>query len=135
MIDVKSCHAALAYNPSTCHIVQRDHNRNACFFCENEPVPFFSAMQFLSVASHVCSPASGYHDFVMSSCRYSHRELPPHYIVPMLGTPQLVNLTRSDRRKPPAAAGRLPPTSGVKVGAQLRPAPLQGTIPTSDSYL
>ncbi len=97
MIDVKSCHAALAYNSSTCHIVQRDHNRNACFFCENEPVPFFSAMQFLSVASHVCSPASAYHGFVMSSCRYSHRELPPLYIAPMLGAPQLVNL--------PAAAG------------------------------
>jgi hypothetical protein len=57
------------------------------------------SMQFLSVASHVCAPASsrqpsrtlplpsasGYHVFIMKSCRYSHRGLPPHHIAPMLG--------------------------------------------------
>ena len=57
------------------------------------------SMQFLSVASHVCAPASseqtlaglplpsasGYHVFIMKSCRHSHRGLPPHYIAPMLG--------------------------------------------------
>ncbi len=55
--------------------------------------------QFLSVASHVCTPASsrqalaalplpsarGYHRFMSNPCRYSHRGLPPHHIAPMLG--------------------------------------------------
>lgn len=54
----------------------------------------------VSVASHVCTPASsrqclttlplpsasGYHCSNMSNqCRYSHRGLTPHYIAPMLG--------------------------------------------------
>ena len=57
------------------------------------------SMQFLSVASHVCTPASsrqalaglplpsasGYHRFMMNPCRYSHRGLSPHYTAPMLG--------------------------------------------------
>ena len=57
------------------------------------------SMQFLSVASHLCTPASsrqvladlplpsasGYHRFIMNPCRYSHRGLSPHYIAPMLG--------------------------------------------------
>jgi hypothetical protein len=56
-------------------------------------------MQFLSVASHFCAPASsrqvlttlplpsasGYHGFIMKSRRHSHRGLPPHHIAPMLG--------------------------------------------------
>jgi len=57
------------------------------------------SMQFLSVASHVCTPASsrqtladlplpsasGYHRLMTNPCRHSHRGLPPHYIAPMLG--------------------------------------------------
>ena len=68
------------------------------------------SMQFLSVASHVCTPASsrqalavlplpsasGYHVFVTNSCRYSHRGLPPHYIAPMLGAHLAVNRTLRD---------------------------------------
>lgn len=56
-------------------------------------------MQFLSVASHVCAPASsrqalaglplpsasGYHQLMTNQCRHSHRGLPPHHIAPMLG--------------------------------------------------
>ena len=68
-------------------------------------------MQFLSVASHVCTPASsgqalavlplpsasGYHVFIMNPCRYSHRGLPPHYIAPMLGAHPAVHRTLRDK--------------------------------------
>jgi hypothetical protein len=68
-------------------------------------------MQFLSVASHFCAPASsrqvlttlplpsasGYHGFIMKSRRYSHRELPPHHIAPMLGAHPAVNRTLRDK--------------------------------------
>lgn len=63
------------------------------------------SMQFLSVASHVCTPASfaqvladlhlpsasSYHVFIMNPCRHSHRGLPPHYIAPMLGAHPALN--------------------------------------------
>jgi len=73
-------------------------------------------MQFLSVASHVCTPASsrqaltdlplpsasGYHQFNMSNrFRHSHRGLTPHYIAPMLGAHN-----RSAARRPDAARRR-----------------------------
>lgn len=82
------------------------------------------SMQFLSVASHVCAPASsrqvltalplpsasGYHRSIMNPCRHSHRGLSPHYIAPMLGAHPTVNRTacklrlqvRSCLRPPPA---------------------------------
>jgi len=67
-------------------------------------------MQFLSVASHVCTPASsgqalavlplpsasGYHVFIMNPCRYSHRGLPPHHIAPMLGAHPSIHRTLRD---------------------------------------
>ncbi len=68
-------------------------------------------MQFLSVASRVCSPASsrpaladsplpsasGYHWLFMNPCRHSHRGLPPHYIAPMLGAHPSVNRTQRNK--------------------------------------
>ena len=70
------------------------------------------SMQFLSVASHVCTPASsrqalaalplpsarGYHRFMSNPCRYSHRGLPPHHIAPMLGAHPAMNPTVHQRR-------------------------------------
>ena len=69
------------------------------------------SMQFLSVASHFCTPASsrqvladlplpsasGYHRFIMNPCRYSHRGLAPHHIAPMLGAHPSVHRTLRDK--------------------------------------
>jgi hypothetical protein len=70
--------------------------------------PTRPSMQFLSVASHVCTQASfrqvlaalplpsasGYHRFMTNLCRNSHRGLAPHYIAPMLGAHQRFQGTR-----------------------------------------
>jgi hypothetical protein len=70
------------------------------------------SMQFLSVASHVCTPASsrqalaalplpsasGYHRLMSNRCRYSHRGLPPHYTAPMLGAHPAVERTCAKSR-------------------------------------
>lgn len=97
--------------------------RWASLSCASSPRPAQPSMRFLSVASHVCSPASfrqsltslplpsasGY-SCRMRQDRYSHRGLTPHYIAPMLGAHPSVNRTacklrlqvRSGLRPPPA---------------------------------
>ena len=85
--------------------------RWALLSCASSPRLPRPSMQFLSVASHVCSPASsrhiltdlplpsasGYHGFIMIPCRHSHRGLPPHYIAPMLGAHIAVKAAPSGR--------------------------------------